>query len=122
MASPFTPAERTRLVGVLGMLGSDHDGERASAALLASRLVRDRGLTWDVLILGGGRQDGGTSSDGPGAGWRTVLAFCQRHQAALSDWEAHFTCNLRDRRTVPTPRQIAKLNQVADALRARGLS
>jgi hypothetical protein len=118
MLSPLTPAERTRLVGILGMLGSAHDGERSAAAALASRMVRDRGLTWDVLILGGGRQDGGASPDGPGTGWRTILAFCQRHQAALSHWEAHFTCDLRNRRTMPTPRQVAKLHQIADALRA----
>jgi hypothetical protein len=32
------------------MFGSDHDGERATAARLADRLVRQHGLTWgDVL-------------------------------------------------------------------------
>ncbi len=40
----LSPAERTRLVNILGMLGSEHAGERASAAFLAAKLVRDRGL------------------------------------------------------------------------------
>ena len=39
-----------RLVKVLGMLGSDHAGERAAAALQASRILKEAGLTWhDVL-------------------------------------------------------------------------
>lgn len=122
MLSPFTPAERTRLVNILGMLGSDHDGERSAAAALASCMMRDKGLTWDALILGsGGRQDGAWPGEaGTGSGWRSVLAFCQRHQAALSDWEANFTCDLQDLRTPPTAKQIAKLNQIADTLRLRG--
>jgi len=125
MLSPLTPAERTRLVGILGMLGSDHDGERSAAAALASRMVRERGLTWDSLILDGGdRQGGSKPSGGPGtrSAWQDALAFCQRHQGSLSDWEVYFICGLRDRRTVPTPRQAAKLHQIADALRARGLT
>ncbi len=125
MTAPLSPAERTRLVGILGMLGSDHDGERAAAAALASRLVRDKGLTWDTLILGSVGQQGGSKPSGDpgtGPGWRAALAFCQRHQRALSDWECHFLAGLRDRRAPPTLRQLAKLNQVADALRARGLA
>jgi hypothetical protein len=43
----FDPA---RLAKVLARLGSDHDGERAAAGLLASRMVREAGLTWDQLL------------------------------------------------------------------------
>ncbi len=40
----------TRFVGICGRLGSDHDGERASAAAMATRELRAAGLTWaDVL-------------------------------------------------------------------------
>jgi hypothetical protein len=39
-----------RLAQLCGLFGSDHDGERATAAQMADRLVRDHGLTWpDVL-------------------------------------------------------------------------
>jgi hypothetical protein len=42
----------TRFIGILGRLGSDHDGERASAAAMATRELRAAGLTWaDVLQL-----------------------------------------------------------------------
>lgn len=41
---------RKRLVRVLGMLGSDHAGERDAAALVATRMLKEAGLTWyDVL-------------------------------------------------------------------------
>jgi hypothetical protein len=42
--------DRDRLGKLLGLLGSDHDGEVAAAGRAAHRLIRDAGLTWcDVL-------------------------------------------------------------------------
>lgn len=41
---------RLRLTRLLGMLGSDHDGEVVNAARIADRLVRENGLTWDDVI------------------------------------------------------------------------
>lgn len=46
----MTPETRARLVRLLGMCGSSHDGERASAAALADRLVRDAGLVWEQVV------------------------------------------------------------------------
>lgn len=43
--------DRTRLVRVLGMLGSAHAGERANAAEIAVSIVREAGLTWDDMIF-----------------------------------------------------------------------
>ena len=40
----------TRLIRILGMLGSDHDGERAAAALAADKLVRGGGWSWSDLL------------------------------------------------------------------------
>jgi hypothetical protein len=43
-------AVSAKLVKVLGMLGSAHAGERANAALAASQILKEAGLTWyDVL-------------------------------------------------------------------------
>lgn len=39
-----------RLARILGMLGSDHPGERASAALAAHRLVKGAGASWWELL------------------------------------------------------------------------
>ena len=47
MSQPFS---HQRLISILGMLGSAHDGERAAAAQAATKMVRDAGLTWDRII------------------------------------------------------------------------
>jgi hypothetical protein len=44
--------DRERLAKLLGLLGSDHQGERDAAGLAAHRLVVERGLVWaDVVCL-----------------------------------------------------------------------
>lgn len=73
------------------MLGSEHEGERANAAALATRLLRDHGVTWaDVL---------GADQPRPGklpASWdepRTVdqaIELCLQHQNLFDGWEVNF--------------------------------
>ena len=41
---------RQRMAKILGMLGSEHAGEREAAAKLADALRRESGLTWDQLL------------------------------------------------------------------------
>jgi hypothetical protein len=43
--------QRDRLVKLLGMLGSQHDGERANAAKLVEQYRAALGLTWHELII-----------------------------------------------------------------------
>jgi hypothetical protein len=42
--------DRIRLTKFLGMLGSEHDGERANAALKVEQLRRQLGMTWEDLL------------------------------------------------------------------------
>jgi ubiquinone biosynthesis protein UbiJ len=42
--------DAARLARVLGLLGSEYEGERASAALAAHRLVKRLGLTWQEVL------------------------------------------------------------------------
>ena len=37
---------------VCGMLGSDHAGERSAAALKATAMLKDAGMTWDQVGIG----------------------------------------------------------------------
>jgi hypothetical protein len=48
---PFDINARRRLVSTLGMLGSQHTGERANAAALADKARAMFGLTWETLIV-----------------------------------------------------------------------
>jgi hypothetical protein len=51
-----------RLVRVLGLLGSDSDGERASAGLAADRLRAEMGASWAELLMPPGTAPHGRSS------------------------------------------------------------
>lgn len=107
-------AERRRLVGILGRLGSAHDGERAAAGLLADRIIRSAGLTWDQALVPVEPEN----ADAP-VGWLDDLALCGRHAARLTTWEQTFVEGVA-RLTAPSPKQLARLAQMAAVLRARG--
>lgn len=48
--STLSPADRSTVAKLLGLIGSHHDGEALLAARKAHALVRERGATWpDVL-------------------------------------------------------------------------
>jgi hypothetical protein len=115
----LAPADRVRLVNILGMLGSEHDGERASAGLLASRMLRDRGLQWIDLIGTPKRQIGVPPSYG--ATWRADLTLAQRHVSFTRPWERTFIASVSQRHSL-TPKQRLVLREIAAALRQRGLS
>ena len=46
----MTDTDRQRLAAILGMLGSEHAGERAAAALQAEAFRRHHNLTWAELL------------------------------------------------------------------------
>jgi len=119
----LSPADLNRLAGVLGLLGSSHQGERDAAALAADRLVRGRGLEWtDILApraLQQRPQPNTTQpSHYPACGWRAELQACLSRPDLLSTWEADFCRTLRDRRLSPTPRQLTKLAEAFAKVRA----
>ena len=119
MSAILSPTELRRLVGVLARLGSDFDGERAAAALLASRMLRDRGLSWDTLLSA--RPSGPAPSrpaDTPG-NTGTDFALCLWNIGLLTDWERRF---IRSVATVKqrTPAQSRKIMEITASLRKNG--
>ena len=49
----LAPEKREKLVKILGLLSSEHMGERASAGAMAQRIVTEAGLQWaDVVTIG----------------------------------------------------------------------
>jgi hypothetical protein len=99
--SSLAPASTTRdlLLKLCGMLGSEHHGERAAAALKITELMQSAGLRWDDLLSGstaslGCRGEELDPERHPAevrvacrrwTDWRADLAFCRRHQDWLSD-------------------------------------
>jgi hypothetical protein len=98
-----------RLAAILTRLESPFDGERAAAALLASRELRKLGLTWQELV--GARHP--ASETRPS--WRDLVAQCRRHPAELTAWEADFLGTLAAYRTI-SERQREVLAKIAGRL------
>src|SRR3546814_17944079 len=98
--APLAPAERQRLAKVCGLLGSDHDGERASAAVAATAIIRNAGLTWAQIIPGGAPDEAEPVDDIDAA-----LEFLLGIEIA-GQWPQHFLAS------------IARLRRAGHPLRA----
>lgn len=110
--SGLSLAERTRLASILGMLGSDHQGERDAAALAANRLVRDRGVAWSDLLAA---QPAAPEPE-PSSTAQENYRLCSRHTELLTDWERNFLRRLNLARGI-SPKQREILEQMAAKVR-----
>ena len=94
------PAKRDLLIKLLGMLGSSFEGERANAAAMVDKLMREHKLTWDQLLNGvsyqqqqgppsrpSGRADG---KDDTPEGWAAMHSYACEHDGDLTEWELDF--------------------------------
>jgi hypothetical protein len=126
-AALLPPASRQRLVRFCGMLGSDHDGERANAARMADRLIREAGLTWEAVIAvpaalhrpasqAQPQPDPGASGMGRVAEAQRILAL---HRALLTQWEADFLQNIAGWRGPLSSRQQAVFDRIATKIAAK---
>ncbi len=114
----MTPADRNRLVAILGRLGSDFDGERAAAGLLASRIIKGNNLTWDDIVLPVALSHDDTARSRPPT-WRADVQLCQRYTGGLRPWERGFIAPVAAQPRL-TAKQLATLREIASKLRARG--
>lgn len=105
------PHDADRLIKLLGMCGSSHAGERASAALKADTLVRSLGLTWrDVIMIAAPALQPEAPID-----WREMAAFCHARRWQLAEREREFVEAMAQWRGAPSEKQLAWL----DAIHAR---
>jgi hypothetical protein len=100
------PDALERLVKLLGMLGSAHDGERAAAGLKAHQLIHRFGLQWADIIV----------TTPPKIGWREKLRACAAHAHCLNDTERAFVRSLADWRGTPSDKQLAWLTRIFENL------
>jgi hypothetical protein len=98
MTAALSSELRDKLVKVCSRLGSEHDGERAAAALLATRLLTGAGLSWDDAI------STGASSD------MTCLVMDAVRTARTNAATRYDT---KPRRTRRTPEQILRAERLA---------
>jgi hypothetical protein len=120
--SALADADRIRLAQMLGLLGSDHAGERDAAGLAAHRLIRQRDLTWfDVLTPSLPAPDLDPADDPLRGDWRAMAAACTRFPHLIDGWERHFLSGLQ-RFPRLSPKQRAILVRIVVRLRAVGCS
>lgn len=114
-------SDRERLARLLGMLGSDHDGEALNAARMADRLVRDHGITWFDAITAPVVPRLSTAD--PLARFTTcaeACAFALSRAPALTQWELDFLRNVA-RFSKLSPKQCDTLRRlVARAIAGGG--
>lgn len=91
----ISPDLAAKLAKILGMLGSDYDGEIAAAGRQANAMVKRAGLTWDEVISSSALIPQPTQR--PRRRWRKpgapsdAAALCmQWRDEVLTDWEADF--------------------------------
>jgi hypothetical protein len=94
----------TRLIKLCGMLGSEHDGERASAALKASKLLMENHLTWCDVI---GTPSADHVAKAP-CSHRSVCKLAKElhNDKIINDWELEFLISISGNLTVSDKQQV----------------
>src|SRR5262245_43100425 len=114
----LTPDDLDRLIKLLGMLGSAHDGERAAAGLKAHEFIRRHGLCWaDVIRAPIGIERGGDDHHADGVNWRHQRDFCLRHTDRLTAKELRFLINIGTWRGPLTEKQQVWIDGIYARLR-----
>ena len=97
-----------RLAKLCGLFGSEHDAERAAAAQMAHRLVKERGLSWfDVILPVRSHSDVVEEQ----------IGMALANLDALSMWERGFIYTVRYKPNL-SPKQLAVLSRLATKARA----
>ena len=115
--TPFDVSSAQRLVRLLGMLGSAHDGEVAAAGCMADRLIRERGLTWAQIIAPAPPATFMPLSREPATAleWRQLAARIKRNFAdQLNVRERQFVTHMAMWRSLPSPKQQEWLEAIAE--------
>ncbi len=113
----MSPKDKTRLIQLLGMLGSDFDNERATAGRMANDIVKANKLSWDELLnekplIVINKQEQNYNS------WRAKARRCiDDYPEEMTDWESEFMHSILVRGFATlTPRQEEVLERIYNKL------
>jgi hypothetical protein len=121
------PQTCERIVKLLGMAGSKHDGEVVNAARAADRLLRARGLCWDDVICVPCLEPGPPPDPDPAhfdfdfddLDWTDAVGLCLARRHELRPRDRHFVESLNEWCGTPTSRQLAWLKDIFERLGGR---
>ena len=92
-----------RLAKLLGMLGSNSDGERANAARMVDQLVRGLGLTWSDIVM---------PHAVPASDWQRMANYCLTLRDQLNQREMEFVESIARYRAAPSNKQQSWLSKI----------
>jgi hypothetical protein len=123
---------RRKLAIIAARLGSDYEGERAAAALLATRLLEGFGLRWDDVLAVPAlpqppveKETRGRREQPPRnrwsewvepVDWTEAMDRCAECLSLFSDWEKDFILRMR---AMPSSAWTPKRVNVAERLTAK---
>lgn len=91
-----------KFLKLIGMLGSDHEGERANAAALATKMLRDHGMTWPEFLATISAPAPVEPLTRPGGAYyqaynhEDAADTCLQRGRGLTAWEKDFLESVRD--------------------------
>ena len=86
--------DRDKLIKVLRMLGSDHDGEVAAAARRAHHILKIHALDWDDLIVQGGSHTAKKKYEPPENDEAAMIRRCAERPHCMTAWEREFVASI----------------------------
>ena len=119
MTPELHPRAADRLTKLCGLLTSSHDGERANAAALASRLLTDCGLTWADLVARAFQAPQPPAQLPPHAQHIRDVQWALRFQNRLTDRERKFLTDIGRCRRI-SAKQAAWLDGIVRKLGGGG--
>lgn len=125
-------ADRDKLVKILRMFSSHHDGEVAAAARRAHKIISDRKLDWDDLIIpvhssrhntkNDNRHESNSNNYEPDE--TDLINKCSELSHCLTEWEREFIESIGESVIEwgrLTGKQRAVLDRIVNKLKLRGL-
>jgi hypothetical protein len=123
MADTQPIINREKLAAVLARLESPYDGERATAGLLASQMIRKAGLSWREVVdppKAQARRQWQPQPEEPAQdelAWRDMVTACLARPQRLTGWELRFLANLSSRRSLSVKQARILHRLYADVVR-----
>jgi hypothetical protein len=91
---PLLPRQRDQLVKILGLTGSQYDGEALAAARKAHGILTAAGLSWDTVIAPADADH--HPDDGDMASTDAEISWCLDHgDGVLTAWDRQFLVSLQ---------------------------
>ena len=119
MMPHLPPAAAAKFAKVCGLLGSDHDGERSTAAYQATKILRANGMTWADIVAPARPAAPPPRSPNYGPPHAAAATAALRCADRLTPWELRFLQDILRRHRL-TAKQAAALGEIIQKLRMAG--